>query len=113
MTEIKARYIGVKEYYAGAPARDLTEEEYERLAPEVRKLVDEGSLYEVVASEVVESKGPRFFDELPMVIADALVEAGYERLADVAGASDEELLAVDGIGAERLAKIRELIGGVK
>lgn len=41
--------------------------------------------------------------------AAALVEAGYDRLALLADASDEELLAIDGIGPKTLEAIREAL----
>lgn len=40
-----------------------------------------------------------------------LAEAGYGRLRDLRAASDEELLAVQGIGPGTVKKIREAIGG--
>lgn len=43
--------------------------------------------------------------------AQALTEAGYGRLCDIRAASDEELLAVQGIGPSQLKKIRDAIGG--
>lgn len=41
--------------------------------------------------------------------AAALVSAGYEKPADIAGASDDDLLAVDGIGPATLATIRAAV----
>lgn len=43
--------------------------------------------------------------------AKVLTEAGYGRLHDLRAASDEELLAIPGIGPGILKKIREAIGG--
>lgn len=40
-----------------------------------------------------------------------LVEAGYGRLNDLRAASDEELLAVEGVGSGTVKKIRDAIGG--
>lgn len=107
MARLKARYIGVNEYYAGVPARDLTVAEYLALPEAQRRLVNEGPLYEVVGDEGGET--PRLTD-LPLEVADALVAAGYERMSDVAGATDAELLATPGIGPARLRMIRELTG---
>jgi len=43
-------------------------------------------------------------------LAERLVEAGFENLNDVRVATDEELLAVDGIGPARLRKVRSAVG---
>jgi DNA uptake protein ComE-like DNA-binding protein len=43
--------------------------------------------------------------------AKVLAEAGYARLCDLRAATDEELLAVQGIGPGQLTKIRDAIGG--
>lgn len=40
-----------------------------------------------------------------------LTEAGYGRLGDIRAASDEELLAIPGIGPGIVTKIRDAIGG--
>ncbi len=48
---------------------------------------------------------------LPQPAVEVLVEAGYWSLEDLAGASDEELLKVPGIGAGRVAAIRKAIAG--
>lgn len=43
-------------------------------------------------------------------LANVLRAEGYYTKTDVADATDEELLAINGIGAHRLAKIREQVG---
>lgn len=43
--------------------------------------------------------------------AQVLTEAGYGRLRDLRAASDEELLAVEGIGPSQVKKIRDAVGG--
>jgi DNA integrity scanning protein DisA with diadenylate cyclase activity len=43
--------------------------------------------------------------------ARRLVEAGYARLDDLRSASDEELLAVEGVGADTVKKVRKALGG--
>lgn len=40
-----------------------------------------------------------------------MTEAGYGRLRDLRAASDEELLAVEGIGPSQVKKIRDAVGG--
>jgi DNA uptake protein ComE-like DNA-binding protein len=40
-----------------------------------------------------------------------LAEAGYARVRDIKAASDEELLAIPGIGPGQVSKIRDAIGG--
>ena len=40
-----------------------------------------------------------------------LAEAGYARLSDLRAATDEELLAIQGIGLGTVKKIRNAIGG--
>lgn len=42
-------------------------------------------------------------------IADALKAAGYDTAAKVQAASDEDLLAISGIGKTRLRQIREVV----
>jgi hypothetical protein len=42
-------------------------------------------------------------------IANALWQAGYKTLQAIADASDDELLAVSGIGKARIAQIREAL----
>lgn len=45
------------------------------------------------------------------VPGEALMMAGYETLAQVRAASDEDLLAIDGIGKTTVKKIRAAEGG--
>jgi len=40
-----------------------------------------------------------------------LVEAGYARLDDLREASDEELLAIEGVGPGTVKKVRKALGG--
>ena len=46
---------------------------------------------------------------IPKYVLDVLVEAGYDTVTKVRAASDDELLAVDGIGEGRLRAIRKVI----
>jgi len=48
---------------------------------------------------------------ISLLKARLLVEAGYGRLGDLRAASDEELLAVEGIGRGIVRKIRKSLGG--
>jgi len=48
---------------------------------------------------------------ISLLKARLLVEAGYGRLDDLRAASDEELLAVEGIGRGVVGKIRKSLGG--
>ena len=52
------------------------------------------------------AKEPEGFSDLPKKIADVLREAGYADRAAAQEASDEELLAVSGIGMKALKTIR-------
>jgi hypothetical protein len=47
VADIRYRYAGEagREFYMGVPARDLTDEDYSALAPDLRKLVDNGKMY--------------------------------------------------------------------
>ncbi len=62
---------------------------------------------------VVSDDAGTFFEDwggLPPVVIDLLVDAGYETPDVVRSASDDDLLAVDGIGPFRLAQIRKALG---
>jgi DNA integrity scanning protein DisA with diadenylate cyclase activity len=48
---------------------------------------------------------------ISLLMARKLIEAGYARLGDLRAASDEELLAVEGIGPGTVKKIRKALGG--
>lgn len=48
---------------------------------------------------------------LPASIAAKLEAAGYARCREVASLTDADLLAIDGIGAGKLAAIRGIVGG--
>lgn len=52
---------------------------------------------------------PSGFDALPEEIREVLASNGYSAEAQVELASDEELLALDGIGPKRLEQIREAV----
>jgi hypothetical protein len=49
-------------------------------------------------------------DAVGPALADALWDAGIETVSDLAGAPDDELLAVSGLGPKTLAQIREELG---
>lgn len=51
--------------------------------------------------------------ELSVRTSRVLMEAGYTTLADVAAASDKDLLALDGFGAKSLSEIREYLDDAK
>lgn len=44
---VKAQYIGIGEFYAGIPARDLSDEDWRALTPAQQALVKESPLYEI------------------------------------------------------------------
>ena len=46
---------------------------------------------------------------IPRPLADRLMDAGFDKAAKIRAASDEELLAVQGIGAGMLAKLRDWV----
>lgn len=56
---MKAKYLGKGEGYHGIPARDLSNEDFERLTPEQQALVESSPLYEIQAEaqdQVAETK---------------------------------------------------------
>lgn len=55
-------------------------------------------------------KGDALPDEFPA--REALVGGGYNTLADVRAASDEELDGLPGVGPATIREIRDAIGGV-
>ena len=60
--------------------------------------------------EQMEAPGPLAGLELPEKATKALVKAGFDSPEKVQAASDEELLAVSGIGEATLAHLREARG---
>ena len=42
---MKYKYVGTGEFYAGIPAKDLTEEAFEKLDAEQKRLVQNSKLY--------------------------------------------------------------------
>ena len=44
-------------------------------------------------------------------LANKLIAAGYEKCGEVAELSDEELLAIDGVGESSFKGVREILGG--
>lgn len=49
------------------------------------------------------------YDALPEEVREILASAGYSAEAQIELASDDELLAIDGIGPKRLEQIREAV----
>ena len=72
-----------------------------------------GALVAAGRAELIEPDAPTGAKrKLPGVdekIANALWQAGYKTLQAIADASDDELLAVSGIGKARIAQIREAL----
>jgi predicted flap endonuclease-1-like 5' DNA nuclease len=99
------KYVGVGEFLSGIPARDLTEAEWESLSKAQQKAAIESGLY--VAGEM--PPGKEWLPGVGPEIAAALRNAGYKSVAAVAAATDEDLLAIAGIGGGRLRTIREAL----
>ena len=57
-----------------------------------------------------EGGGPSLAEAFGEENAEILDDAGYERVSEVVAASDEVLLAINGIGPQRLKRIREFGG---
>lgn len=77
------------------------------LHTETARLVALADLVEAIAEQLGAKEPDRDFS--PAVGEDgdaALHEAGYDTKEDVRNASDEELLAVDGIGPKKLSQLR-------
>lgn len=85
----------------------------------VHRLISDGALEEVeaepepvVASRTVQTPPPatQDADVIPGVTVaqrDALVAAGFETTDDIRAATDDDLLAVDGIGHATVERLRE------
>jgi DNA-directed RNA polymerase alpha subunit len=88
-------------FIPGIPARDLSDSDLAQL--------DDGQRQAVAKSTAYSGKLPppktsiRGIDDQ---IARALRQAGINTIEKIKQASDEELLAISGIGAARLAEIR-------
>lgn len=50
MSENGYRYTGKGERFRGVPARDITQEEYDRLGPREQRTVDESGAYKPMAA---------------------------------------------------------------
>ncbi len=57
------RYTGTGERYAGVPARDLTEEEFEALGPLEKRTVVESGSYKEVAKAKADTPEPNADDK--------------------------------------------------
>jgi len=103
------RYVGRGEFVAGVPMRDLSAEDVAQMDDDLRKRAADSFLW-MMEGEADAEDAPR---ELPGVgeeIWMALAGAGLETVADVQAADDATLLAISGIGAKRLKKIRAAVG---
>jgi hypothetical protein len=85
------------QYVPGAPAGDLTEDEYQGLPKDVQKAVDASGLYEGADLKQPEPTEPLYGTE-------------KRPLSYFEGKSDEEILAEPGIGDKTLAEIRAALG---
>jgi predicted flap endonuclease-1-like 5' DNA nuclease len=99
------KYVGDGEFLSGIPARDLDKQEWARLSETARTDAIESGLY--VAGEM--PPGKEWLPGVGPEIAAALRNAGYGSVAAVAAATDEDLLAIAGIGGGRLRTIREAL----
>ena len=61
-------------------------------------------------TNVVESRPGDGWDALSINLRRALSQAGYRSADDVNGATDDELLAISGIGGKALALLRKTLG---
>lgn len=99
--ELSERAQALKDAQAGPQRRDY-------LHTESARLVALADLLEAVAEEVG-AKDPEY-DFSPIVgdhANEELHKAGYNKPDDVHDASDEELLAVDGVGRTKLERLRK------
>lgn len=53
--KLKAQYIGPT-FFAGIPARDLSDRDWSRLSPEQRELVASSDIYKIVPEQESEKK---------------------------------------------------------
>lgn len=82
----------------------------DKLAPFEEEAEPEAASTGEAAGEQEESTAPPVLTELLSApVAKALIEAGLDTVDLVRAASDEELLAVEGIGAKTLSYIREQV----
>ena len=92
----RARYVGITpgEKMAEDRLRSALESQGEpEEAPEEKRELPEGAtLHDVLPEQ-----------------ASLLVEMGFSTIQDVRDATDEELLAIDGIGPAKLRKVREAL----
>ena len=70
------------------------------VSPDIFVVSDEPPLFPDSASNLFDAK-----------LAELLEDAGYRWVSDIRAASDDDLLAISGIGAAKLAHIREVSGG--
>lgn len=84
-----------------------------RLPPAVGSMMEREIMADILEGLVPASAGASSdypLTPLDQDVADALVSAGYETIDKVREASDEDLLAVKGIGKTKLKEIREAVG---
>lgn len=107
------KYVGNGAIINGLPARDLTEADWEVIGTQGRQHeVLNSPLYKVVNNEIEMPVPEPETTPVPVIgdgIEATLKLAGYETVEAVQAATDEELLAIEGIGPARLAKIREAL----
>lgn len=72
-----------------------------------RRLTQAGVAY----YDFVEDESENLTEDLSSLPSDDLLKQHFRRIEDVENASDEELLAIDGIGPKTLEEIREYFDG--
>ncbi len=107
---MRAKYVGAGEFHSGIPRRDLTADDWAALDAARQALVMASPLYETEPPPIgrkttLPGVGPE--------IAQALYHAGYTTLDAIAAATEEDLLAISGIGPGRLKQIREALSALK
>lgn len=95
----------------GVPLRDLTAAEFAALPERWQAAVKREPFY--AAADAPARIGLSDVPGIGEEIASALSHAGYRTITDVIAASDMELLAISGIGAGRLARVRQALADLE
>lgn len=109
---VVAKYVGKGEFINGVAARDLTDEDWEVMGRQGRQQwVIDSPLYEMQIA-VDFPRLPSLLTPMPSIdktIDEALATAGFETISQVEAATDDQLLALSGVGKGGLKKIRTAV----